>query len=319
MKAPTASILLALLCATLPAQAQTYPSQPIRLFVPFAPGGGMESAVRTVVQKINETGWPQLIVDNRPGGAGTIAALATKQAAPDGYTLMLVAISTHAINATLIPDLKYDPLKDFTPITLLFSYPSVVAVPANSPARTLADLIAMAKQKPGAVTYGSPGIGTLGHILPLMLARATGTQMIHVPYRGGGPAMLDLLAGRTDFMILNPAGIIPNVGSGKLRVLAVTSKTRLPYLPDTPTMAELGYPEVYLDGWFGIAGPAGLPDRLVTTIHDKFASALTSPDLNARLKGQGWVVDPIAPSEFRELIRSDMIRLAKLLKDAGNK
>ena len=203
-----------------PVHAQTYPTQPIRLIVPFAPGGGMESAVRTVVQKINESGWPQLIVDNRPGGAGTIAALATKQAPPDGYTLMLAAISTHAINATLIPDLKYDPLKDFTPITLLFSYPSVVAVPANSPAKTLADLVEMAKTRPGGITYGSPGIGTLGHILPLMLERASGTQMVHVPYRGGGPAMLDLLAGRTDFMILNPAGIIPNVEAGRLRTLA---------------------------------------------------------------------------------------------------
>jgi tripartite-type tricarboxylate transporter receptor subunit TctC len=319
MKASAASVLIALLCAPTIAQAQNYPSQPIRLIVPFAPGGGMESAVRTVVQKINESGWPQLIVDNRPGGAGTIAALATKQAPPDGYTLMLAAISTHAINATLIPDLKYDPLKDFTPITLLFSYPSVVAVPASSPAKTLADLVEMAKKKPGGITYGSPGIGTLGHILPLMFEGATGTQMLHVPYRGGGPAMLDLLAGRTDFMILNPAGIIPNVESGRLRTLAVTSKARLPYLPDVPTMAELGYPEVFLDGWFGIAGPAGLPERLTMIIRDKFASVLTSPELGGRLKEQGWVVDPIMPAQFRELIRSDMIRLGKLLKDAGAK
>jgi tripartite-type tricarboxylate transporter receptor subunit TctC len=318
MKALAAAVAVALSSAGT-ATAQTYPSQPIHLIVPFAPGGGMESAVRTVVQTINESGWPQLIVDNRPGGAGTIAALATRQAAPDGYTLMLAAISTHAINATLIPDLKYDPLKDFTPITLLFSYPSVVAVPARSPARTLADLIAMAQTKPGGITYGSPGIGTLGHILPLMLSRASGTAMVHVPYRGGGPAMLDLLAGRTDFMILNPAGIIPNIRAGRLRALAVTSKARLPYLPDVPTTAELSYPDVYLDGWFGIVAPAGLPQTLVATIHDKFATALTSPDLNRRLTDQGWIVDPIPPSQFRALIRSDMIRLGKLLKNAGAK
>ncbi len=299
------------------AQAQPYPSQPIRLIVPFAPGGGMESAVRTVVAKINDSGWPQLIVDNRPGGAGSIAALAVKQAPPDGYTLMLAAISTHAINVSLIGDLKYDPIKDFTPITILFSYPSILAVPANSPAHSLADLIALAKSKPGGINYGSPGIGTLGHILPLMLEKATGTKMVHVPYRGGGPAMLDLLAGRIDFMLLNPAGIMPNVQSGKLRVLAVTSKARLKEAPDVPTMAELGYPDVFLDGWFGVVAPAGLPANLLSTIYGKFAGALKSPDLNEKLTGQGWVVDPIAPQQFRQLIQHDIVALAPLLKAAG--
>ena len=312
----TASAVASVLSVTA-LHAQSYPNQPIRLLVPFAPGGGMETAVRSVVQKINESGWPQLIVDNRPGGAGNVAAIATKQAAPDGYTLMLVAISTHAINVSLIPDLKYDPLKDFSPITVLFSYPSIVAVPAGSPARSLADLVEMARKKPGSVNYGSPGVGTLGHILPVMLERATRTQMVHVPYRGGGPAMLDLLAGRIDFMILNPSGIMPNVESGQLRVLAVTSKARFKDLPDIPTMAEVGYPEVFLDGWFGVAGPAGLPDHIVSTIYEKFASVLNAPDLNQKLASQGWVVDPIAPDQFRELIASEIVRLGKLLKDPG--
>jgi tripartite-type tricarboxylate transporter receptor subunit TctC len=316
LKVLAASAVIGMLGAVA-AQAQSYPSQPIRLIVPFAPGGGMETAVRSVVQKINESGWPQLIVDNRPGGAGNIAAIATKQAAPDGYTLMLVAISTHAINVSLIPDLKYDPLKDFSPITVLFSYPSIVAVPASSPARSVADLVEMARKKPGGINYGSPGVGTLGHILPLMLERASGTQMVHVPYRGGGPAMLDLLGGRIDFMILNPSGIMPNVETGQLRVLAVTSKTRFHDLPHIPTMAEVGYPEVFLDGWFGVAGPAGLPDDIVKTIYDKFAGVLNAPDLNQKLAGQGWVVDPIAPDKFRELIASEIIRLGKLLKDPG--
>ena len=307
---------IALSVSMSPAHAQSYPSQPIRLIVPFAPGGGMESAVRTVVQRINEAGWP-MIVDNRPGGAGTIAALATKQAAPDGYTLMLIALSTHAINVSLIPDLKYDPLKDFSPITVLFSYPSVVAVPASSSAKSLTDLIALAKSKPGGINYGSPGTGTVAHILGLMLQRTTKAHMVHVPYRGGGPAMLDLLAGRLDFMIFNPSGIIPNVESGQLRLLAVTSRTRFSELPDVPTMTELGYPDVYLDGWFGIAGPAGLSDGLVKALHGKFASVLNSPDLNHRLKEQGWVVDPITPDAFRTLIKSDIVRLGQLLKDTG--
>ena len=159
----------------------------------------MESAVRLVTQKVTESGWPSLVVDNRPGGAGTVAALATKQAPPDGYTLMLAALSTHAINVSLMPDLKYDPLKDFTPITVLFSYPSVLAVPASSPAKSLADLVALAKTKPGGINYGSPGTGTVAHILGLMLQKATNTNMVHVPYRGGGPAMLDLLAGPARF------------------------------------------------------------------------------------------------------------------------
>src|SRR5262245_53788109 len=313
------AVLLAVLIATasLPAQAQTYPSQPIRLIVPFAPGGGMESAVRNVMQKASESGWPQVIIDNRPGGAGTIAALATKQAPPDGYTLMLIALSTHAINVALMPDLKYDPVKDFTPITVLFSYPSVVAVPASSPARSIADLIALARAKPGGINYGSAGIGTVGHILGLMLTNATKSNMVHVPYRGGGPATLDLIAGRLDFMIFNPSGIIPNVQSGQLRLLAVTSKARFASLPDIPTMAEVGYPQVDLDGWFGIAGPAGLPAPVVKALHDKFASVLKAPDLNARLQDQGWVIDPIAPDAFRDLVKSDIMRLGPLLKDTG--
>src|SRR5262245_9739724 len=313
------AVLLAVLIATasLPAQAQTYPSQPIRLIVPFAPGGGMESAVRNVMQKVGESGWPQVIIDNRPGGAGTIAALATRQAPPDGHTLMLIALSTHAINVALMPDLKYDPVKDFTPITVLFSYPSVVAVPASSPAKSIADLVALAQTKPGGINYGSAGIGTVGHILGLMLQRATKANMVHVPYRGGGPATLDLLAGRLDFMIFNPSGILPNVQSGQLRLLAVTSKSRFPSFPEVPTMAELGYPEVDLDGWFGIAGPAGLPHDVVAPLHGNFASVLTAPDLNRRLAEQGWVIDPIAPGAFRDLIQRDMIRVGGLLKGTG--
>ncbi len=310
------ALVLTLLAATA-ALAQTYPSQPIRLIVPFAPGGGMESAVRNVMQKVGESGWPQVIVDNRPGGAGTIAALATRQAPPDGHTLMLIALSTHAINVSLIPDLKYDPLKDFSPITVLFSYPSVIAVPAASPAKSLAELIEMAKTKPGGINYGSPGNGTVAHILGLMLQHATKTTMVHVPYRGGGPATLDLVAGRLDFMIFNPSGIIPNVEQGQLRLLAVTSKTRLPQLPDVPTLAELGYGDVFLDGWFGLAGPAGLPGDVVRTLHGKFTNVLNAPDLNRKLTDQGWVIDPIAPDAFHELIKNDIIRVGRLLKETG--
>jgi tripartite-type tricarboxylate transporter receptor subunit TctC len=313
----TLLLVAAFLSNPLPAHAQTYPSQPIRLIVPFAPGGGMESAVRNVMQKVSESGWPQVIIDNRPGGAGTIAALATKQAPPDGHTLMLIALSTHAINVALMPDLKYDPVKDFTPVTVLFSYPSVVAVPASSPAKSIAELIALAKARPGGINYGSAGIGTVGHILGLMLTNATKANMVHVPYRGGGPATLDLIAGRLDFMVFNPSGIMPNVQSGQLRLLAVTSKTRFPGLPDVPTMAELGYPQVDLDGWFGVAGPAGLPDPVVQALHGKLASVLKAPDLNARLQDQGWIIDPITPQAFRDLIKSDIMRLGTLLKDAN--
>jgi tripartite-type tricarboxylate transporter receptor subunit TctC len=314
-----AGIVAAALAAPLPtaALAQSYPNQPIRLIVPYAPGGGMESAVRTVMQKVTASGWPQVVIDNRPGGAGTIAALATRAAAPDGYTLMLIALSTHAINVSLIPDLKYDPLKDFTPVTVLFSYPSVIAVPATSPAKSLPDLIDLARTAPGGLSYGSPGIGTVAHILGLMLQRATRTNMVHVPYRGGGPAMLDLLAGRLDFMILNPSGIIPNVQSGQLRLLAVTSKTRLPVLPDVPTTAELGYGEVFLDGWFGIAGPAGLSADVVDALHRKFANVLMDRELKDKLGADGWIVDPIAPQAFRELIGRDIIRLRRILEGAA--
>jgi tripartite-type tricarboxylate transporter receptor subunit TctC len=321
---PKGLLAAALLAGSIPAVvthsqdgAGGYPTQPIRLLVPFAPGGGMESAVRLVTQKVTESGWPSLVVDNRPGGAGTVAALVTKQAQPDGYTLMLAALSTHAINVSLVPDLKYDPLKDFTPVTVLFGYPSVLAVPSSSPAKSLADLVALAKTKPGGVNFGSPGTGTVAHILGLMLQKATNSNMVHVPYRGGGPAMLDLLAGRIDFTILNPSSILPNVEAGQLRLLAVTSKTRFNALPDVPTMTELGYPEVDLDGWFGIVGPAHLPSAILNALYTKFAGVLNAPDLNGKLKEQGWVVDSISPERFRDLIKSDIVRTSRLLQDAG--
>src|SRR5262245_36857751 len=236
MKVLVGAATIAMLAASASTYAQPYPNQPIRLIVPVAPGGGMESALRLVAQRVSESGWPQIIVENRVGGAGTVAALATRAAPPDGYTLMQIALSTHAINVWVIPDLKYDPVKDFTPITTLFSYPSVLAVPVGSPVQSLDDLLTLARIRPGGINYGSAGIGTAGHILGLMLQNATKANMVHVPYRGGGPATLDLIAGRIDFMIFNPSGIVPNVESGQLRLLAVTSRTRLKAFPHLPTM-----------------------------------------------------------------------------------
>jgi tripartite-type tricarboxylate transporter receptor subunit TctC len=250
-----AAALAALVAATSLAggnlAAQLLSSRPITVIIPFTPGASSDLLQRLVAKKVTENTGQVLIVESRPGGGGSIGAVAVKQAQPDGHTLFQANAGTHAANVALYPTLAYDPVKDFRPITLMWGFPQLLAVPADSPAKSVADLVALAKSKPGGLSFASQGTGAGGHLLGEMLKQRTGTPLVHVPYRGAGPAAVDLAAGRVDFFFVAYASVVSFLQAGKVRVLAVTSPKRLPAQPNVPTMAEAGFPGIQLDAWFG--------------------------------------------------------------------
>jgi tripartite-type tricarboxylate transporter receptor subunit TctC len=312
--------VVACLAVASTAQAQPYPNKPVRIVSGYAPGGSSDIGIRFVTQKLSESaGWPAPIIENRPGGGGVVAAEVVKQAQPDGYTLFLSDISALAINVSLAQNLPYDAVKDFTPIMMMWSFPSVLVVPKDSPARTGAELIALAKTKAGGLTYASQGMGSGGHLLGTMLQNSVGTNMIHVPYRGAGAAMPDVAAGRVDFIFASYGSVKQYIEAGTVRLLAVTAKQRLPDFPNAPTMTELGHGSVFLDVWFGLSGPANMPAPIVNSINDAVGKVLKSPDMLKRLADVGLYADPTTPDQYRDLIRSDIARLGKVVKDANIK
>jgi tripartite-type tricarboxylate transporter receptor subunit TctC len=313
------SALLAILgCVSAPAQ-EAYPSRPITVVVPFPPGGSADPLMRVIGQKLSESIKQSIVIDNKGGGGGNIAAKVVKQAAPDGYTLFLANMSTHAINVSLYADLGFDPIKDFQPITLLMSFPSILVVPAASPAKTVADLAALAKTKPGGLSYASQGVGSGGHLLGEMFRTKIGVPMVHVPYRGAAPAVQDLIGGRVDFLFASYISAGPSVEAGTLRVLGLTSPKRSPVLPNVPTMAEAGFPGVELDLWYGIMAPAGTPAPIVKVLHDEFIKAAQSAEVQKMVLPQAAEVITSTPEEFTALIRADIVRFGKVVRDAGAK
>jgi tripartite-type tricarboxylate transporter receptor subunit TctC len=315
------SLAVAALCAVslaLPvASAQDFPAKPIRLIVPFPPGGVTDPVARMVGEKITRSTGQAVIVDNRPGGAGIIGAQIAKQAPPDGYTLFMGHSGTHTVNPHLYAELPYDPARDFQPVTLMMSTSHVLVVPEASPARSVADLVALARSRPEGLTYASQGVGAGGHLLGEMLAVRAGARLQHVPYKGSAPALLDLLAGRVDLFFDAIITSAPHVRAGKLRALATASPRRARVLPEVPTMAEAGYPGIELDFWFALFAPGGTPPEVVGRLHDEFVSALHSPDVAARFGDQGLEIVTSSPEELRALIRSDTARLGRIVREAG--
>ena len=233
--------------------------------------------------------------------------------------MFLADFNTLAINPALMPDLAYDPLRDFAPVTLLYSFPSLLVIPASVEARSVAELVVLAKQTSGGLSYGSQGQGSGGHLLAEMFGKATGAPLVHVPYRGSAPAYADLVAGRVSMMFGSYGGAQAFLADNKLRALAVPSQKRLPALPEVPTLAELGYPEIDLDAWFGLAAPAGTPEPTLRALRDLFAGAITAPDIVARMSAQGIVVVANTPAEFAALIKADIARMAPVVKASGAK
>jgi len=290
----------------------------VTVVVTVAAGGSSDIGVRTIAAKVEQLGGPKIVVENRPGGGGVTATLGVKDAAPDGRTLLLSAYATFVVNPAMPGGAPYDPIADFQQITTLFSFPVMLAVHSSVEAKTVAELIALAKRKPGGLSYASQGVGTAGHLLGELFARSTGVPLLHVPYRGAAPAMVDLVAGRIDMMFV---GILPSkqhIDAGTLRVLGVTSKTRMPEVPNAPTMAEAGHPDVNSDFvWFGLAAPAKTPEPTIKSLHELFAKAVASPDVRDKLASQGIHVGASTPAELTARIKSDTAKFAPLIKASG--
>lgn len=308
-----------LMAAAAVAHCDNYPSRPIRLIVPFPPGGVADPVARMVGDKVGKSLGQSVIVENRPGGAGIIAAEMVRQAPADGYTILMGHAGSHAVNPSLYPDLPYDPVKDFQPVTLMMSTSHVLVVPLESPAGTVHELAAVAKSKPEGLTFASQGIGTGGHLLGEMFKVRTGTNLQHVPYKGSAPALADLMAGRVDLFFDAVITSAPQIKAGKIRALATASKRRAAILPQVPTMTEAGYPGLELDFWFALFAPAGTPPAIVQKLNEAFAKALHSPDVSARFTEQGLDIVTGTPEELAALIRVDTERFGKVVREAGVK
>lgn len=293
-----------------------YPSRPITIVLPFSAGGSADAAMRLYGELFSRNTGAHIVIENRGGGGGAIAAMSVKKAQPDGYTLRLADIGTDAI-LPLLQKQDYDPIKDFSPITLLLSWPQFLVVPATSPAHSVADVVALARSKPGGLSHGSQGAGSGGHLLGAMFQTATGATLVHVPYKGGGPLSIDLIGGRVDLAFTSYREMKPALADGRVRVIAVASPNRVSLLPDVPTMAEAGYPSVVLSPWFGLVAPTGTPEPIIRKLHDQFAKAATDPQIRKRLGEEAIEVHIGTPAEFRSLIVSETQRLSKVVNTLG--
>ena len=312
-------LLAALVATTAFATAyaqQPYPARPIRIISPFAPGGGNDVLSRTIAQKLTENVKQQVIVENRPGANGIIGTEAAARAAPDGYTIVLIP-SGHAVNASLRRKLPYDSIRDFTPITLVGSSPLILAVHPSVPAKSVKALAALARARPGQLTYGSAGIGSSGHLGGALFETLTGAKMVHVPYKGMGLAITDLMAGHISLVFGTSASVMPHVRSGRLRALATTGAKRSPALPDFPTVAEAGVPGYEAGLWYGFVGPARIPGDIVRRLNAEIVAVLKSPEVHDRLASQGVDATPSTPEEFGKLMVTDLERWAKVVQRAG--
>jgi tripartite-type tricarboxylate transporter receptor subunit TctC len=310
-------IVLALVAAL--ACAQTYPTKPIRIVVPFPPGGATDILARDVAQKLTEAWGQSVIVDNRPGAGGNIGSELVAKSAPDGYTLEMGTVGTHAINASLYAKMPYDHVKDFTPVILVAGVPNVLVVNPSVPANSVGELIAYAKANPGKLNFASSGNGTSIHLSGELFKVMAGVQITHVPYKGSTPALQDLLAGQVQMMFDNLPPSLPQIKAGKLRALAVTSLARAPALPDVPTLSESGLPGFDASSWFGILAPAGTPAPIVAKLNAEVAKWLATPEAKEKLAKQGANIAGGTPADFAKHIAAETAKWAKVVKESGAK
>lgn len=299
------------------ASAQNYPSGNVTLIVPFSPGGGTDLASRLVADALGaQQGWT-VIVDNRPGAGGNIGIAQVARSAPDGLTIGMGQTSNLAINPTLYHDIPYDPETDFAPIAIINSQPSVIAVPANSPYETLADLIAAAEQEPGNIAMGTPGSGTVAHLTLELLGVTADVEFLHVPYPGASQAVTDAIGGHVDFVASSLPSALSHIRSGTLRALAVTSPERNDAVPDVPTVAESGYDDFSAGDWKAVVGPAGLPEDIVATLNAAINEALQDDTLRTTFAADGSTIVGGSPEELRELIAAERGRWADIIELSG--
>ncbi len=298
--------------------AQPYPNKIIRVLVGYPPGGSLDALARIIGQKLSPSLGQQVIVENRAGAGGNIAAELVAKAQPDGYTLLMVA-APHAVNPSLYRSVAYDPVKDFVAITQITANDFVLVVHPSVPVKTLKEFIALAKAKNGGLTYASGGIGTAGHLGMELLKPLAGFEAVHVPYKGGGPAITDVIAGQVDAYILTPAVALPHLRSGKIRAIAATGPKRSTLLPDVATIAEEGFPGYEVSGWQGLVASAGTPPAIVAKLHQEISKILKLPDVIDRIKASGVEVVGSTPEEFAAYIQAEVTRYEKVIKRAGAK
>ncbi len=299
------------------AQAQTYPSKPVRIIVPFAPGGGTDAFSRTVGAKLSQAWGQQVLVDNRAGAQGNIGTAAGAKSPADGYTLTLAYVGTLCINPHLYKDPGFDALKDFVGITRGTLEAWVLVVHPSLPVYSVKELVTLAKRRPGELFFASSASGT--QLVGELFKQATGTNITHVPYKGAGPAVIDLLAGNVQLMYSNPTAAVPHVKNHRLRGLAVTGKKRLEALPDLITGIEAGYPQLDVLGWYGMVAPVATPAAIINKLNADFVAALNAPEVRERMKAIGQELSPSTVAEFQELIRNDYALWSKVVRGAGVK
>jgi tripartite-type tricarboxylate transporter receptor subunit TctC len=290
----------------------------LRIISPFAPGGGNDALCRTLAPKLSEGLKQPVVIDNRAGANGIVGTEVAARAAPDGYTIILIP-SGHAVNATLYRKLPYDTLKDFTPITLVASSPLVLAAHPSLPAKNVKELVTLAKARPGQLSYGSAGIGSSGHLGGAQFEVLTGAKLLHVPYKGMGVVITDLMSGQVSLTFGTSLSVVPHVRSGRLRALASTGAQRSIALPDLPTVAEAGVPGYEASLWYGFVGPARIPPEIVRRLNAEIVAVLGMAEIRERLAGQGVEARPTSSAEFAKLLASDIERWAKVVQRAGIK
>ncbi|AHC48006.1 MULTISPECIES: Bug family tripartite tricarboxylate transporter substrate binding protein [Achromobacter] len=302
--------------APFSAHADAWPQRPIRLLVPYGPGGSSDVVARAVAVEMSRDLGQQVIVENKGGGQGSIATVEAARARPDGYTLILGHVGTLAVNPTMMPNLSYDPRRDFAPIILLAKLPMVFAVGAKVPAATLPEFVALARAKPGVLNYGSAGNGSAGHLAFEMLKTAAAIDVVHVPYKGTGAQVTDLLAGNIDAAAAGIPGLLPHAQAGKIKIVAVGSAQRLPILPDVPTVAEQGYPGFESSQWFGLLAPAGTPQEAISRLQAAAQRALRTDAVRQRLAHDAAEPSGAGPAEFAAFIDAEERRWSQVVKDA---
>ncbi len=300
------------------AQAQ-YPNKPIRFIVPWPPGGGADTVGRPIAQKLSEALGQPVVVENIPGAGGSVGAGTAARAAPDGYTVLMNYVSDAAINATLYGNLNHDPAKDLAPVTQIAGGNQVLVVHPDVPARSVQELIALAKSKPGQLSYSSAGYGSMGHLAAEMFKSMSGVNIVHVPYKGSAPSIMDLLGGRVSMTFADITVVVPHIKAGKLVPLAVTSSRRSLILPELPTVSEAGVSGFHATGWWGIAVPAGTPPQVIQRLNTELVAILRTPEMNERISKLGAAVVASSPEEFRSFIRAESAKWASLIKTANIK
>jgi len=308
-----------MICAAMipgAALAQPYPNKPVRIIVPFAAGGAVDVVARAVGQRMSEQMGSPVIIENKPGASANLGAELVAKAAPDGYTVLMGANGL-ATNMTLFRNLGFDTAKDFAPVARVGYAPLVLVVEASSPAKTLTDLIALAKAQPGVLNYGSAGNGGSGHLATELLKITTRIDVLHVPYKGGAPAMTDLLGGRLSFMLNNPLEVIANIKSGRLRAIAVANPRRIAMLPDVPTFAEAGVTGYDASVWWGVVAPAKTPKDIVAKLSGEVQKALEDEGVKEKLSNLGAVIDPAGPEQFGRFLRDEIEKWAQVIKASG--